>query len=634
MFGLLRPIIPFGTPAIFWTKTLYHLKSAIDDQKPQGGTNSPRDSLLDTINAAMLNLAGPAGSHTGAIAPFALKDLELGETRVFKTNFELAPSTLAIANSQPPLSLGLIVQISISLDFAQWTFIVDLGKDEDANRRHTRFGPLDSHQTPIPNWRTEFLKQVHKLSSQYERALEGGSLTLSEFAERESDTDSLMRVCYVQIWEQFQKTYEKVDRVLKHGRRIHEAKGLALSTRGLFVDVDGSLSSLTDDQAKTAARGTTSAFPRFLGRGGENVREPNEANATLSAFWPMVKIMTPDISERQYVACGVLGFKALLISALGSPKLAGISSAADDDLANRVLFIAKAEPQPTQLARIVDRLVSLEVFAAYSLWHDETLLKADRDIMLLGNHLDEHIREWTNRQSTILDYAEDRYKQASASAKDAFLSRWHYPKFMKQFKDRQWIDEEPGFWRFFKRRAYRRFVDIELYRIDDVRDAEMASAAEKMNNKLTRLARDINNIGSNNTAPSNDPLNVQFMVGRSRLYSEHFNSILPTFQGGNIDTWLSYDSFGRRGRMPRQSAIDRTGVRIETLNRRLQAITELIQTSALIWQTTATRSNTAKIRRVIWQAVLIGGAAYVTLRLLEWLRFLEWARNFLVRLLA
>lgn len=606
MLGLLRPIIPFGTPSIFWTKTLYHLPAAIGEEPAEESNEAPRLALLKSINRAMQSLrAGDAG--LGGDIEFQPGELELGETRVFKTNFPFDPTKLEPASAYPPLPLNMITQISISLDFTQWTFIIDLGKDEHTNRRYTRFGPMDNQPAP-DDWRTALLQRLHQVSSAYESALLDTPLDEVKLAARDKDTRLLMDIFFVQIWDQFRKTYHDVDKVLSGGTKIHEAKGLALSTRGLHAGDTRSIAPLTDDEARTASRVMLASFRRFMGHGGEKIDEPNEAHATLSAFWPMVKTMTPDINNRQYVACGVLGFKALLISALGSPTRARTSSSGDDDLANRVLFITKAEPEPTQLARMVDRLMSLEVYAAYSLWNHEILGQADRNIMSRSNDLDRHIRQWIRDQAGILGAAQTRYENASRRASRSFWYGKHYRGFLDEHRNGRWIDDEPSYLSPRKKRAYRRFVDIELYRIDDARDAEMAAVSGVMNDTLANLARDINEVGGAAT-------NVPFMVDRARLFTEYFNAILPTFQGGNIDTWLSYDSFGRRGRMPRQNAIDRTGIRIGTLNRRLQAITELIQTSALIQQANATRSNTAKIRAVIWAAVFFGSFLYVLIRI-------------------
>jgi hypothetical protein len=627
MLGVLRPIIPFGTPSIFWTKTLYHLPSAIED--------APKRELLKTINDAMQSL--PAQSGQPRIAPFTESELELGEVRVFKTALSLDPSKLAIGSAHPRLPVSLIVQVSISLDFAQWTFILDLGKDELANWRYTRFGPVDSSAPAPADWRSDFLAQVDRICGEHEQAV----TAVPTASTAPSASSQLLDVCYEQIWEQFRVAYPLVDAIVSSKKPrtiIHEARGLALSTRGLHTDG----TPLSDQEARTITRMPLTIYPRFLGKGGEQVGEPNEANATLNAFWPMAKTMTPDISERQYVACGVLGFKALLISALGSPTRAPTTSPANE-LANRVLFITKAEPEPTQLARIVDRLVALELYAAYSLWHDEILLKADKTIMRLGRELDEDIREWTEKQAAILKAAELRYEEASREGQTSFRYGRHYRAYLARRRAGHAIEDEP-YWLFspLKRLAHRGFVNVELYRIDDVRDAEMASASEDMNKKLTNLAHEINRVGVDTStvgmSRANVESNVPFMVARSRLYSEYFNSILPTFQGGNIDTWLSYDSFGRRGRTPRQNAIDRTGVRINNLNRRLQAITELIQTSALIWQTTATRSNTSNIRRVLWQVAVTGTFLYAIFRFAPWgwlwNQFVEWLWRVLAMLPA
>src|SRR5262245_60869751 len=163
MLGLLHPVIPFGTPSIFWTKTLYHLDTAMDDRASK--------ELLHTINTAMQGMGPKDTLGHPQVDIFGPDALTLGETRVFKTDFLLDPSRLNTGKTHNSIPLTLIVQVSISLDFSQWTFILDLGKDDQTACRYTRFGAIDVVQPSSPNWRTDFLAAIHRVSSVHEHAL-------------------------------------------------------------------------------------------------------------------------------------------------------------------------------------------------------------------------------------------------------------------------------------------------------------------------------------------------------------------------------------------------------------------------------------------------------------------------------
>jgi hypothetical protein len=93
---------------------------------------------------------------------------------------------------------------------------------------------------------------------------------------------------------------------------------------------------------------------------------------------------------------------------------------------------------------------------------------------------------------------------------------------------------------------------------------------------------------------------VHFRINRSRFYIDEFESLLESLNIGNIDTWLAYDQFVRRGLKPAFDFIDGVGTRLLGLRNRLQSVLEGIETSALVIQTAATRANTAQLRRLAW----------------------------------
>ena len=123
----------------------------------------------------------------------------------------------------------------------------------------------------------------------------------------------------------------------------------------------------------------------LTGRAVISTAAPNELNAVVKAFWPFVRRITPYADLREYIACGVMNWRALYVTALGSPRTfdwreEGEGSAAyipakhlpeelfhsaerydflsggDQQNPLRYLFLTKGEPHRQQIGLIVDRI--------------------------------------------------------------------------------------------------------------------------------------------------------------------------------------------------------------------------------------------------------------------------------------
>ena len=88
-----------------------------------------------------------------------------------------------------------------------------------------------------------------------------------------------------------------------------------------------------------------------------------------------------------------------------------------------------------------------------------------------------------------------------------------------------------------------------------------------------------------------------FRINRSRYYIKEFTSLLETLEVGSVQTWISYEQFVKRGLGPAFEYILEVGARLATLRARLLTVTEMIETSALVAQSAATRHNTAVLRK-------------------------------------
>jgi hypothetical protein len=129
-------------------------------------------------------------------------------------------------------------------------------------------------------------------------------------------------------------------------------------------------------------------------------------------------------------------------------------------------------------------------------------------------------------------------------------------------------------------------------RYGDYRDEALQRLATEVEKDLIYLSAELDKIG---LAARHG---LHFRINRSRYYVAEFESLLKSLKVGNIDTWVAYDQFVTRGLKPAFDFIDGVGTRLLGLRARLQSVLEGIETSALVIQTSATRSNTAQLKRI------------------------------------
>ena len=125
------------------------------------------------------------------------------------------------------------------------------------------------------------------------------------------------RDLYTDVWNDFCKAMgiEKLASN-KTGRVFANFCGLVMTTDGLPEAVE-----------PRAFPGSSGAepFPRFKGNGGidhtgtRSSDEPNEANAVAKAFWPFVRRSIRAADRKEFIACGVMSWRALYVTALNCP---------------------------------------------------------------------------------------------------------------------------------------------------------------------------------------------------------------------------------------------------------------------------------------------------------------------------
>ena len=343
--------------------------------------------------------------------------------------------------------------------------------------------------------------------------------------------------------------------------------------RGLVMATDG----LPEAAEPRKFPGSSGAdpFPRFKGNGGidhtgtRSSDPPNEANAVVKAFWPFVRRITPDADRKEFVACGVMSWRALYVTALNCPPSHSLEEEARNSLTEvpqgqlpvvqreaaakgagepvRYLLLTKGEPHRRQIGRIVERINSMGTMRLIALRDYNIIRDASTHIQLRGQELDTMMRKWSTGRADI---------------RNVFGPR-------KEGKSNE-----------------------ERRPIQDEEDRAIQELADKVESDLIELSAALDAVGDQADH------GLHFRINRSRYYVCEFESLLASLKISNIETWVTYDQFVTRGLKPAFDFIDGVGVRLLGLRARLQSVLEGIETSALVKQSAATRENTAQLRSI------------------------------------
>lgn len=393
---------------------------------------------------------------------------------------------------------------------------------------------------------------------------------LPEHGISDDDAATLMgasRYLYCKLWDEFCKAMGVDDVTTLNACRVFaNFRGLVMSTDGLPETIE-----------KRASPGSSGAepFPRFVGNGGidhtgtRSSADPNEANAVVKAFWPFIRRATRDADRKEFVACGVMSWRALYVTSLnclpsyewGEEARSAATEIPADHLPEasnfptpgpggeepvHYLLITKGEPHWRQVGRIIERINSMGTMRLIALRDYNIIRDASTQTQLRGLELDTIMRRWSEGSRRIRDE--------------------------------------------YERKARR--CPLRKDRYGDHRDEALQKLATEVEKDLIYLSAELDKIG---LAARHG---LHFRINRSRYYVAEFESLLESLKVGNIDTWVAYDQFVTRGLKPAFDFIDGVGTRLLGLRARLQSVLEGIETSALVIQTSATRSNTAQLKRI------------------------------------
>lgn len=492
----------------------------------------------------------------------------------------------ALATEPTSEALRVRVQVEAERDHITISFYLDAGKPWNEDRIFSAAHAKGELRQQIFN-HIETVRQVCEDRARKRNPIEpllpelDLGRDLPEARVRGSKLLAAADFLYESIWDDFLEDFglDLKDLATERGQIFANFRTVVLSTSGL--------TDTAFDQEAAA-----DAFPRFD-------KKTNECNAVLRGFWPFVRRMTPYADEKEHVACAVMGYRALYVTALNAftnhirgqesrdrltdvpagalPEMpnpddpSGIISPKDERFENRpmrALLLTKGEPNTHQVGRIVERFNALGTMRFFALKSYPLVRDASNHIRICGERLDEIVGVWTKERNLIEAEFEPKKKRVEDS-----------------FGNASWdLSQEDK----------------------DLKNARMSSLANNIEKELLSIHADLDSVSKR------VPGGLVFRVTRSIFYADKIKTIVRLLKIENIETWVTYEQFLQRSVLPTYEFIGRTGKRLEALRERLQVITQSIQTSSVYLQTLATRQNTEELRKLVKTQERLARIQYVT----------------------
>ena len=705
-----RPTPAFGAPTLVWHVGLWPRRIADTGQsadphdtagsqhgRAKADFEARRLAWVDQIRdfVARLQRAGchPLEAHArdGAKTLALVKPHDLdwqpqaGEDDFFRPVHILEPGTAPFTLWWPDKSepseararanaIRICVHPEVNADYACLSFYMDLGQAwnaaHDAEPGTSRGSRRSKLLAAVNDIRAICEHQLAPAPSDgrvpVDRPTVPEALSSPDGRDAETLHQALLdarNLLYVDIWEMFaaEMVCGLSDLAGARGEVFANFRGLIMATAGTRHQT-----AVDEPHPREVASAGTHTFPAFS-RDPSFAADGAEANAVVKAFWPFVRRVTPLADYREFVACGVLNFRAIYITALGSssqyvegqerprtqseggeasirvpdallsPNDKGRALASEaghfDSLVQkrevrdgnnhpvRYLLLTKGEPHPRQIGRVAERINTMGTMRLYALKDWSAIRNADAYIRILGQELDQLTKNWgasrrlvneltTLRKIRVFRSEVERLKREGSSfIADPGTTGWTaeslalFQGAFRSYTPKRAVNRLV--WiilrlRFIHRPAlfHELMGGMENDAAADIRHSVLYEVSNKVETNLIDISAKLDELGFGTVG------GLHFRLNRSTYYVREFKVLLRTLQVGNIPSWVSYEQFVRRGLMPAFDYAASIGKRLRAVRTRLLTTTEMIETSALVGQSAATRHNTAVLRNTTRLAII------------------------------
>jgi hypothetical protein len=418
------------------------------------------------------------------------------------------------------------------------------------------------------------------------------------------------------IWNEFQSAFgfvahsQDMEEGFNHGVIFVNQRGLMMSIRGIDTEEDKRRADRIDDLKRLnhldIIRDQSEDKPwrpsergAFATLGPVDVfdQKSGEPEVVLKSLWPFLCEMTEHAATKDWVGCGILDWRALFVSTLGSsPPGSEIGQKLPPYLRTlppeRFLIVTKGEPHRKQIGRFVERLVALETMRAIAFKNLGTIQNAYLHLRTLTVELDDILKQWAKDRQRIDDKKRlldekrrlDNEKRRLDPDSDKIGRLDPTPAKTKRRWPRRW-------WPRRKHDVYTP-PDASFTKAHDEIDGELSELNAKYETKLIRIAASLERMGTGGSG------HIAHAIDEASYYIGEFDRMVPTLEIGNIAGWINYVQFADRGMRPTFNMIKNAGRRLAAAQDRLKSLTDVVQVSALIVQANATRRNTEILREI------------------------------------
>jgi hypothetical protein len=490
-------------------------------------------------------------------------------------------------------ALRVFVQFQNFQDHITLTFYID-GAKLYTGRQILKREEVEANH--LGERRTCLLNHLDTIrSSSYDRIVTGAiDLPSSDHPVDPEVTTALKAAAdyvFEDIWDEFQSAFGFRARAqdepnpndgtpfLDHGLIFVNQRGLMMSVRGLkTADDEERLQLINDLKARNNIKvEDEQALPekpwRQLGRSASGTLGPvdifdakcGEPETVLKSLWPFLCQVTEYAARKDWIGCGILDWRALFMSTLGSRAQPPVPEAAGNIPVDRRTFaperffiVTKGEPHRRQIGRMVERLLSLETMRIIAFKNLGAIQNASLHLRTLTMALDDILEQWAaDRKNIQKPWDEERKKHRDLRHGDIFMRM--PPEYI--------VEEE-------------RFYD------------KLSQLNAEYETKLIDIAASLERMGPGGSG------HLAQSIDESSYYIGEFDRMVSTLEIGNIAGWINYAQFADRGMRPTFNMIKTTGQRLVAAQDRLKALTDVVQVSALIVQSDATRRNTDTLREI------------------------------------
>ena len=209
-----------------------------------------------------------------------------------------------------PEAVRVRMHCELTADYVTYSFYMDIGqlwggdRGRAGKRRSGLMAAIDTIRQTC---------QARLSASAPAKVVAADEPPLPEVLPPEAD-EKLMaarNLLYVSIWEDFASEMQcgLAELAGSRGEVFANFRGLVLATDGLPRPGAGA------DHPTVSIN--PNPFPKFSADPDFDADGP-EPNAIVKAYWPFIRRITPEADYREFVACGVLNWRALYVTALGS----------------------------------------------------------------------------------------------------------------------------------------------------------------------------------------------------------------------------------------------------------------------------------------------------------------------------